>query len=54
MLGREVSGQELGKLDLRELLAHAHPSLLDPRIGSDAVAASLSERERQEWDRRSV
>jgi hypothetical protein len=54
MLGREVTEQELGKLDLRELLAHAHPSLFDQRIGSDAVAASLSERERQEWDRRSV
>jgi hypothetical protein len=49
MLGREVTEEELGELDLRELLAHAHPSLLSPRIGSDAVAAPLSVQERQEW-----
>jgi hypothetical protein len=49
MLGREVMEEELGELDLRELLAHAHPSLLSARIGSEAVAAPLSERERHEW-----
>jgi hypothetical protein len=53
MLGREVTEEELGKLELQELLAHAHPALLDPRIGSDAVAATLSEREKQRWDRTS-
>lgn len=51
MLGREVAEDELGDLDLRELLAHAHPSLLDPHIGSDAVAPPLSEREIREWQR---
>jgi hypothetical protein len=49
MLGHEVTEQELCKLDLLELLAHAHPSLLDPRIGSDAVATSISEQEKREW-----
>jgi hypothetical protein len=51
MLGREVAEHELAGLDVRELLEHAHPSLLDPRIGSDAVAPPLSERERDEWAR---
>lgn len=51
MLGREIAENALGALDLRELLAHAHPSLLDPKIGSDAVAATLSKREMREWGR---
>ena len=51
MLGREVAEHELGDLDVTELLKHAHPSLLDPKIGSDAVAPLLSERERHEWRR---
>jgi hypothetical protein len=51
MLGREVSEDGLVALDVQELLAHAHPSLLDPTIGSDAVAAPLSEREMSEWGR---
>ena len=50
MLGREVAEHELGDLDLRELLRHAHPSLLDTRIGSDAVAPPLSDREIHEWE----
>jgi hypothetical protein len=50
MLGREVAEHELGSLDLRELLRHAHPSLLDPRIGSDAVAPPLTDREIHEWE----
>ena len=49
MLGREISAHELRNLDLRELLEHAHPSLLDPRIGSDAVTPALSERELRGW-----
>jgi hypothetical protein len=51
MLGRTVAEHELGELDIRELLEHAHPSLLDPKIGSDAVAPPLSEREIHEWER---
>jgi hypothetical protein len=51
MLGREVAEHELGDLDVRELLEHAHPSLLDPKIGSDAVAPLLSEWEIHEWER---
>jgi hypothetical protein len=51
MLGREIAEDALGALDLRELLAHAHPSLLDPNIESDAVAAPLSKREMLEWRR---
>jgi hypothetical protein len=51
MLGREVAEHELTDLDVRELLEHAHPSLLDPKIGSDAVAPPLSEREMVEWGR---
>lgn len=49
MLGREVAECELSDLDVRELLAHAHPSLLDAMIGSDAVAPPLSEHECHEW-----
>ena len=49
MLGREVTEHELGNLDLRELLQHAHPALLDTNIGSDAVAPPLTDREIQEW-----
>ena len=52
MLGREVSEDELGTLDLRELLRHAHPSLLDPGIGTDAVAPPLTDREIHEWQSR--
>jgi hypothetical protein len=51
MLGREVAERELADLAISVLLAHAHPSLLDPRIGSDAVAPPLSEHEMQEWAR---
>jgi hypothetical protein len=51
MLGREVTEHQLGNLDLRELLRHAHPSLLDPGIGSDAAAPPLTEGEIQEWER---
>jgi hypothetical protein len=50
MLGREVAEHELGRLDLRELLRHAHPSLLDPSIGSDAVTPPLTDREIHEWE----
>jgi len=50
MLGREVAVHELGNLDLQELLRHAHPSLLDPRIGSDAVAPPLTDCEIHEWE----
>ena len=49
MLGREIGEQSLSALNVRELLAHAHPSLLDPKIGSDAVARPLSKREMREW-----
>ena len=49
MLGREVAKHELGHLDLRELIEHAHPFLLDPKIGSDAVAPPLSRREIHKW-----
>jgi hypothetical protein len=49
MLGREISQTEVGKLDVREVLAHAHPSMLDPRIGSKAVAPPLSQREIRDW-----
>jgi hypothetical protein len=51
MLGREVTEHELGDLEIRDLLEHAHPSLLDPKIGSDAVAPLLSEREMDQWKR---
>jgi hypothetical protein len=51
MLGREVAEHELGDLDVGELLEHANPSLLNPKIGSDAVAPPLSEREIHEWER---
>jgi len=51
MLGREIAEHELAGLDVRELVEHAHPSLLDPMIGSDAVAPPLSEREMDEWER---
>jgi hypothetical protein len=50
MLGREVADHGLCKLDIRELLANAHPSLLDPNIGSEAVAPPLSEQEMREWE----
>jgi len=49
MLGREVAEHELANLDVRELLGHAHPALLDPAIGSDAVAPPLTDREIREW-----
>jgi hypothetical protein len=49
MLGRPVTEPEVCKLDLASLLAHAHPSLLDPAIGCGAVAASPSEREIEQW-----
>lgn len=51
MLGREIAEHALAGVDVQELLAHAHPSLLDPNIGSDAVAAPLSQRELSEWRR---
>jgi hypothetical protein len=51
MLGREVSERDLGKIDIADLLACAHPMLLDPKIGSDAVAPPLSKREMREWKR---
>jgi hypothetical protein len=44
-----VAEHDLGNLDLRELLRHAHPALLDPSIGSDAVAPPLTDREIQDW-----
>jgi hypothetical protein len=50
MLSRDVTESELDNLDLQELLRHAHPSLLDRRIGSDAVAPPLSDREIHEWE----
>jgi hypothetical protein len=50
MLGREVAEHELGTLDVRELLRHAHPALLDPGIGSDAVAPPLTDREIHAWE----
>lgn len=49
MLGRSVAEHELANLDLGELLDRAHPSLLDPKIGSDAVAPPLSKREMHAW-----
>jgi hypothetical protein len=49
MLGRQVSEDEVRDLDLRALLANAHPSLLDQNIGCDAVAPPLSEHEMNEW-----
>jgi hypothetical protein len=51
MLGRRIAEDELGGLDVAELLANAHPSLLDRKIGSDAVAPPLSESELAEWER---
>ena len=51
MLGREVAEDEVRTLDLGVLLAHAHPSLLDSAIGSDAVAPLLSEPEIERWRR---
>jgi hypothetical protein len=50
MLAREVAEDEVGNLDLRELLRHAHPSLLDANIGSAAVAPPLTDREIREWE----
>jgi hypothetical protein len=49
MLGRQIAAEELDALDVRKLLACAHPSLLDPKIGSEAVAPPLSKREIREW-----
>ena len=49
MLGREVAEHDLAELDVGELLERAHPSLLDAKIGSDAVAPLLSERELHDW-----
>ncbi len=51
MLGRPVTEPEVCKLDLATVLAHAHPSLLDPAIGCDAVAPPPFEHEIQEWRR---
>lgn len=51
MLGRDVTVEELGGLDVAELLRAASPSLLDPAIGSEAVAPPLSDRELSEWGR---
>lgn len=51
MLGREVAEHEVPNLDLRQLLGHAHPALLDPTIESDAVAPPLTDREIAEWKR---
>jgi hypothetical protein len=51
MLGREVAEHEVCRLDLGELLGRSHPSLLDPNIGSDAVAPPLSELEIERWTR---
>ena len=51
MLGHPVAEHEVADLDVRELLAHAHPSLLDPKIGSDAVSAALSDSEVRDWER---
>jgi len=51
MLGHEVAEHQLANLDLRELLRHAHPALLDPSIGSDAAAPPLTDGEIQEWER---
>ncbi len=42
MLGREVAEHELRDLDLRELLLHAHPSLLNANIGAEVVASNRS------------
>lgn len=50
MLGREVAEPELGTLDVRDLLEHAHPWLVDPRIGSDAVAPALTDEEIRAWE----
>jgi hypothetical protein len=49
MLGRPVAEHELATLNPRDLLDLAHPSLLDPSIGSDAVAPAPSEREMRDW-----
>lgn len=51
LLGRSIAVQQLRELDLGELLAQTHPCLLDPKIGSEAVAPPLSERELNEWYR---
>jgi hypothetical protein len=51
MLGRQVAEHEVPDLNLRAVLANAHPSLLDRNIGCDAVAPPLSEREMQKWER---
>lgn len=51
MLEREVSEHELERLGLPELLRGASPSLLDPKIGSDAVAPPLADHEVEEWHR---
>ena len=49
MLGREVAEDEVARLDISNLLDHAHPSLLDPAIGSEAVAPPLTARELRDW-----
>ena len=51
MLGREIAADDVRALSVRDLLAHANPSLLDPKIGCDAVAPPLSEQKMQEWGR---
>jgi hypothetical protein len=45
-----LAEHELGNLDIGELLRHAHPSLLDTQIGSDAIAPPLTDREIHEWE----
>ena len=49
MLGCDVTEAELPDLDIQDLADHSHPSLLDPAIGSEAVAPPLTERELCEW-----
>ncbi len=51
MLGRDVAEDELSHLALGELLARAHPGLLDPAIGSSAVAPPLTTGEIARWER---
>ena len=48
MLGREVDEHDVADLEVRELLEHASPSLLDSQIGSPHLAP-LSEQELREW-----
>lgn len=50
MLGRDVSGRELPRLDVGELLAHAHPALRDQQIGSPLLEP-VADVERDRWAR---